>query len=52
MFSASNKTLKILSDRLVSMEKKSYDILNETKLWCPRHYNHIDLFNVLPGMAS
>jgi len=49
---ASNKALKILSDRLVSIEEKTYDILNETKLWCRGHYNHIDIFNVLPGRAS
>lgn len=49
---ASNRALKILSDRLVSNEESTYDILNEIKLWCPRHYDHIDIFKVAPGKAS
>lgn len=49
---AGNKALKILSDRIISKEESTYDILCSENLWCPRYYNHIDLFKVLPGTGA
>lgn len=47
-----NKALKILSDRIISNEESTYDILCSESLWCPSYYNHIDLFKVPPGTGA
>jgi len=49
----SNSELKALSDRIISKDEKTYNVLTENKLWCPNEfYDHIDIFGVAPGKAS
>lgn len=47
-----NAELKKLSDRLISKEESSYDILCELGLWCPNDFDHIDLFKVAPKLPD
>jgi len=47
-----NTELKILSDRLISKEESSYDILNELGLWCPSYFDHIDIIDVAPSKKT
>ena len=49
---ANNQELKCLSDRIISKEEKAYDILKAMDLFCPWHYDHIDLFNLPIGKNS
>jgi len=47
-----NAELKELSDRLISKEEKSFDVINKLSLWCPSYFDHIDIFKIAAGRAS
>jgi hypothetical protein len=49
---ANNQELKALSDRIINKDEKTYDTLKELGLFCPWHYNHIDLFKLPIGKNS
>jgi len=47
-----NAELKELSDRLISKEEKSFDVISKLSLWCPSYFDHIDIFKIPAGKAS
>ena len=47
-----NAELKELSDRLISKEEKSFDVISKLSLWCPNYFDHIDIFKIPAGKAS
>ena len=49
---ANNQELKTLSDRIINKDEKTYDTLKKLGLFCPWHYNHIDLFKLPIGKNS
>ena len=49
---ANNQELKTLSDRIINKDEKTYYTLKKLGLFCPWHYNHIDLFKLPIGKNS
>ncbi len=47
-----NEQLKALSDKLITSGKPSWLVCKEQRLYLPKQWDHIDLFNVAPGAAS
>jgi hypothetical protein len=46
----SNSLLKEMSDRIIN--ESTYNTLCEYQLWCPKHYDHIDIINVAIGKSG
>jgi len=47
-----NKQLKTISDKIIKSNLPSYKIAQQLNINVPKHWDHIDLIDVAPGMSS